>query len=75
VRLWEDGGTMTVVPALHMGALHPVEQLLVILIAFGPFVVLAVVVYVVRRRDVAEEEAEAAETAEAAQGADDNRTD
>jgi len=53
VRLWEDGGTMTVVPALHMGALHPVEQLLVILIAFGPFVVLAVVVYVVRRRDVA----------------------
>jgi len=55
VRLWEDGGTMTVVPALHMGALHPVEQLLVILIAFGPFVVLAVVVYVVRRRDVAAE--------------------
>ncbi len=41
---------------LHMGALHPYEQLLVALIAFGPFVVLFVVVYVVRRRDVADEE-------------------
>jgi hypothetical protein len=41
---------------LHMGALHPFEQLLVALVAFGPFVVLFVVVYVVRRRDVADEE-------------------
>ena len=41
---------------LHMGALHPYEQLLVALIAFGPFVVLFVVVYFVRRRDVADEE-------------------
>ena len=41
---------------LHLGALHPVEQLLVALLAFGPFVVLFVVVYVVRRRDVADEE-------------------
>jgi hypothetical protein len=41
---------------LHLGALHPFEQLLVALIAFGPFVVLFVVVYVVRRRDVADEE-------------------
>jgi hypothetical protein len=40
---------------MHLGALHPVEQLLVALIAFGPFVVLFVVVYVVRRRDVAAE--------------------
>jgi hypothetical protein len=47
---------MPVLPALHMGPLHPVEQLLVLLVAFGPFVVLFVVVYVVRRRDVAEEE-------------------
>ncbi len=43
---------------LHLGALHPVEQLLVGLVAFGPFVVLFVVVYVVRRRDVAEDAAE-----------------
>ena len=45
-------------PALHMGALHPYERLLVLLIAFGPFVVLAVVVYVVRRRDIAAEDAD-----------------
>jgi hypothetical protein len=45
------------VPApMHLGALHPFEQLLVALIAFGPFVVLFVVVYVVRRRDVAAED-------------------
>ena len=42
---------------LHMGALHPYETLLVALIAVGPFVVLFVVVYVVRRRDLAEEDA------------------
>ncbi len=42
---------------LHLGALHPVEQLLVGLVAFGPFVVLFVVVYVVRRRDIAQDEA------------------
>ncbi|MEO5708401.1 MAG: hypothetical protein ABIQ59_01070 [Nocardioidaceae bacterium] len=44
------------VAPLHLGALHPVEQLLVALVALGPFVVLFVVVYVVRRRDIAEEE-------------------
>ena len=44
---------------LHMGALHPVEKALVLLVAFGPFVVLFAVVYVVRRRDIAEEEARA----------------
>jgi len=43
---------------LHMGNLHPVEKGLVGIIAFGPFVVLAFVVYVVRKRDLAEEEAE-----------------
>ena len=41
--------------ALHLGPLHDDERLLVLLIAFGPFVVLAVVVYVLRRRDVASE--------------------
>lgn len=46
---------------LHMGALHSSEKLLVALIAFGPFVVLIAVVYVVRRRDLAEEEREDAE--------------
>ncbi len=46
----------SVVPA-HLGALHPVEQALTLLLAFGPFVVLGVVV-VLRRREVAEEPVE-----------------
>ena len=43
---------------LHLGGLHPIEQVLVYVLAFGPFAVLAVVVYVVRRRDLADEERE-----------------
>ena len=43
------------VAPLHLGGLHPYEQLLVLAIAFGPFVVLGIVVFVVRRRDIAEE--------------------
>lgn len=42
----------------HLGELHAIEKALVGLVAFGPFVVLAIVVYVVRKRDLAEEEAE-----------------
>jgi hypothetical protein len=36
---------------LHLGQLHAYEQVLLAVIAFGPFVVLAVVVYVIRRRE------------------------
>ena len=36
---------------LHMGALHPYEQALILLLAFGPFVLLAVVVWWRRRED------------------------
>jgi hypothetical protein len=36
---------------LHLGALHPVEQVLTILLAFGPFLVLGVLVAVRRRQD------------------------
>ena len=43
---------------LHMGALHPIEQVLVLLLAFGPFVALGVVVAVRRRQDRREEQAE-----------------
>ena len=39
----------------HLGALHGYEQALVLLIAFGPFVILGVVVVVMRRRDLAAE--------------------
>lgn len=43
---------------LHLGALHPVEKGLTLLLAFGPFVVLAVVIVVRRRQDAAAEAAE-----------------
>ncbi len=36
--------------ALHLGSLHPVETALTFVLAFGPFVVLAVV-WFVRRGD------------------------
>lgn len=38
---------------LHLGQLHAQEQLLVLLVAFGPFVALVVVVLVLRRRQAA----------------------
>jgi hypothetical protein len=48
---------------LHLGGLHPFEQLIVLLVAFGPFVVLFVVVYVVRRRDMTDQQDEPGEGA------------
>lgn len=48
---------VTPVP-LHLGALHAYEQVLVLLLAFGPFVVLGVVVALQRRRAIEEERAE-----------------
>ncbi|MFT4287355.1 hypothetical protein [Nocardioides sp.] len=41
--------------ALHLGALHPYEKILTLLLAFGPFVVLGLLVVVRRRHDLAEE--------------------
>lgn len=41
---------------LHFGGLHPFETALVALLAFGPFVVLAVVVVMMRRNDAGEDE-------------------
>jgi hypothetical protein len=55
----ETGRTM-ILP-LHFGSLHPVEQALVVLLAFGPFILLGVIVFVIRRRDIAEEEREQAD--------------
>jgi hypothetical protein len=43
-------------PVLHLGALHPVEQALVLLVAFGPFVALGLVVRRQRRRDASHDE-------------------
>jgi hypothetical protein len=39
----------------HLGALHTYEKALVLVLAFGPFLVLGVVVVVMRRRDIAAE--------------------
>lgn len=61
----------TVLPALHMGQLHPYENYLVLAIAFGPFLVLAVVVYFVRRRDLSDEDPSAEPEHGQGQGQDD----
>lgn len=45
-----------VVP-LHFGALHAHEKWLVLVLAFGPFLVLAAVIVLRQRQDAAEEEA------------------
>ena len=47
-------GLLALVPQ-HLGALHAHEKVLVAVVAFGPFLVLGVVVYLVRKRDLAEE--------------------
>ena len=43
---------------LHLGALHPAEQIATIVLAFGPFVVLGIVIMVRRRAELAEERRE-----------------
>jgi hypothetical protein len=50
-------------PVLHLGSLHAYETALVLLLAFGPFVALGVIVFVVRRRDLAAERADGAGSA------------
>jgi hypothetical protein len=44
---------MMILP-MHMGALHPFEQVLTLILAFGPFVVLGAVIVHRRRQDDAE---------------------
>jgi hypothetical protein len=51
-----DNGAMVTPVPLHFGALHAYEQVLVLLLAFGPFVVLGVVVAIQRRRAISEED-------------------
>ncbi|GEP39497.1 hypothetical protein NPS01_31600 [Nocardioides psychrotolerans] len=45
------------VTLLHLGSLHPIEQALTLVLAFGPFAVLGIVVLVRRRHDRADEPA------------------
>ncbi len=42
------------VPPLHLGAVHPVEQALALLLAFGPLLVLGIVIAARRRQDAPE---------------------
>ncbi|WP_028656922.1 hypothetical protein [Nocardioides sp. J54] len=42
----------------HLGALHPIEQVATIVLAFGPFVVLGIVILLRRRAELAEEQQE-----------------
>jgi hypothetical protein len=41
---------------LHMGALHPYEKALTLILAFGPFLLLAAVIMIRRRQDADEED-------------------
>jgi hypothetical protein len=45
---------LSLVP-LHLGSLHAYESALVMLLAFGPFVVLVPVILRIRKRDVQQE--------------------
>lgn len=40
----------------HMGKLHPAENALVLLLAFGPLILLAVTIVIARRRAEADDE-------------------
>jgi hypothetical protein len=53
-----NGGVITMAPfvPMHFGSLHAYETVLLAVLAFGPFLVLAVVVIVLRRRDIASED-------------------
>ena len=51
-------------PFWHLGAMHPFEQALMLVLAFGPFVVLGIVVWLRRRADEADDAEEAEEAEE-----------
>lgn len=58
------------ITALHMGALHSHEQVLVLVVALGPFLLLGLVIAVLRRQDRLEEEVLARDEDVPAPGAD-----
>ncbi len=41
---------------LHLGPVHPAEQLLILLLAFGPLVLLGLTVWLSRRRNSGDRE-------------------
>jgi hypothetical protein len=44
---------------LHLGPVHPFERVLTLVLAFGPFVLLAATIWITRRRNSSDEDAEA----------------
>ncbi len=46
---------MSLMLPLHIGSDHPVAAALTALLAFGPFVVLGIVIFVMRRREAEED--------------------
>lgn len=58
---------------LHMGALHPFEQALTLLLAFGPFVLLGVVIWWRRSQERQEDELAAHDERAGEQVADPDR--
>ncbi len=44
-------GCVSNLVALHLGTLHPVEQALTLALAFGPFIVLGIVIALRRRAE------------------------
>ncbi|MDT0184293.1 hypothetical protein Q9S36_29275 [Microbacterium sp. ARD31] len=58
---------------LHMGALHPFEQALTLLLAFGPFVLLGVVIWWRRSQERREDELAAHDERAGEQVADPDR--
>ena len=58
---------------LHMGALHPFEQALTLLLAFGPFVLLGVVIWWRRSQERREDERTAHDERAAERAAESDR--
>ena len=46
--------------ALHLGAMHPYEKVLTLVLAFGPFIVLGAVIAVRRRHETGDQAGEGA---------------
>jgi hypothetical protein len=40
---------------LHLGPLHPIEKVLTLVLAFGPFVLLGVTIWITRRRNAVDD--------------------
>lgn len=47
--------------ALHLGAMHPYEKVLTLLLAFGPFIVLGAVIAVRRRHEAGDQAGDGAD--------------